>query len=143
VDAEALQSFWRSLTIYAFALVVWISAISLVVGGVAVANTLFASVVERTREIGIRKSVGAKRWQIVVQFLFEAVTLTSTGGLIGILLGWAAAFAVSALSPFPARVTPQLASAGFGVAVASGLVAGLLPALRAARLDPVEALRDE
>jgi putative ABC transport system permease protein len=143
VDADALSTLWKSITYSAFALVIWISSISLVVGGVAIANTMFASVVERTHEIGVRKALGARRRDLHRQFLFEAVTLSFVGGVIGVLLGWLAAIAVGAWSPFPARVTPFLVTAGLSVATLSGLLAGWLPAVRAARLDPVVALREE
>ena len=143
VTAEALQSFWRQFTFSAFALVVLVSSISLVVGGVAIANTLFASVVERTREIGLRKALGARRRDLHRQFLVEAVALSSVGGLIGVALGFLASRAVGAWSPFPALVTPGLVVTAMLVACLSGLIAGWLPAIRAARHDPIEALREE
>ena len=143
IDAEALNTLWKSITYSAFALVIWISSISLVVGGVAIANTMFASVMERTHEIGVRKALGARRRDLHRQFLFEAVTLSFVGGVVGIALGWLAALAVGAWSPFPARVTPFLVITGLAVATLSGLLAGWLPAVRAARLDPVVALREE
>lgn len=143
VTAETLQDLWKSITYLAFALVIWISSISLAVGGVAIANTMFASVVERTREIGIRKALGARRRHVLWQFLIESVSLTFSGGLLGVGLGWAAAAAVAAWSPFPALVTPALIVSGLGVATLSGLLAGWIPAWRASRLDPVVALREE
>jgi putative ABC transport system permease protein len=143
IDAEALNTFWKQLTFAGFALVIWISSISLVVGGVAIANTMFASVMERTHEIGIRKAIGARRRDLRRQFLFEAAALSSLGGILGVLLGWAASKAVEGMTPFPARVTPGLVIAGLLVSTFSGVLAGWLPAARAARLDPVEALREE
>jgi putative ABC transport system permease protein len=143
IDADALNILWKSITFSAFALVIWISSISLVVGGVAIANTMFASIVERTREIGLRKALGARRRDLHRQFLFEAVAQSFVGGLIGVLLGWLVALAVGHWSPFPARVTPFLVGTGLAVATLSGLLAGWLPAMRAARLDPIVALRDE
>jgi len=143
VDAEALQAFWKSITFFAFALMIWISSVSLVVGGVAIANTMFASVVERTREIGIRKAVGARRQHVRLQFLIEAVVLAFLGGAGGVGLGWAAAAAVAAFTPFPARVTAALVTCGLAVATLSGLLAGMLPAIRASRLDPVVAFRED
>lgn len=143
VDADALQGIWRQVTFLAFALVICISSVSLVVGGVAIANTMFASIVERTREIGIRKSLGARRRDIRRQFLLEAALLALVGGLLGVGLGWLVALAVAQFSPFPAQVTPQLVATALAVAIGAGLLAGWLPAVRVARLDPVEALREE
>jgi putative ABC transport system permease protein len=143
IDADALNALWKTITFSAFALVIWISSISLVVGGVAIANTMFASVVERTHEIGVRKALGARRRDLHRQFLVEAIMLSFVGGVLGVLLGWLASLAVGAWSPFPARVTPFLVTTGLTVATVSGLLAGWLPAVRAARLDPVVALREE
>ncbi|HVN75904.1 MAG TPA: ABC transporter permease, partial [Thermoanaerobaculaceae bacterium] len=143
IDADALSDLWKTITKSAFGLVIWISSISLVVGGVAIANTMFASIVERTREIGLRKALGARRRDLHRQFLFEAVAQSFVGGVIGVLAGWLVALAVGHWSPFPARVTPFLVLAGLTVATLSGVLAGWLPAMRAARLDPIVALRDE
>jgi len=143
VDAQALNSLWRNLTFAGFALVIWISSISLVVGGVAIANTMFASVMERTHEIGVRKAIGARRRDVRRQFLFEAAALSFFGGVAGVLLGWAVSKAVEGMTPFPARVTTGLVLTGLAVSTLSGVLAGWLPAARAARLDPVEALREE
>ncbi len=143
IDADALNMLWRNISFSAFALVIWISSISLVVGGVAIANTMFASIVERTREIGLRKALGARRRDLHLQFLFEAVAQSFAGGLVGVLMGWGVALVVGQLSPFPARVTPFLVAAGLLVAALAGLLAGWLPAIRAARLDPIVALREE
>jgi putative ABC transport system permease protein len=143
VTAESLAVFWKQITFAAFLLVVWVSSISLAVGGVAIANTMFASVMERTREIGIRKALGARRGDLMLQFLIEAVALTFVGGLIGILIGWGISAVIASATPIPARVTPMLVATGLSVATLSGLLAGWLPALRAARMDPIVALREE
>jgi putative ABC transport system permease protein len=143
VDGEALLGLWKQVTGLAFALVITISSVSLVVGGVAIANTMFASIVERTKEIGVRKAVGARRRDIRRQFLIEAVLLSLLGGILGTALGFLVSLIVAAASPFPARVTPQLVVTALLVALGAGLVAGWLPAMRVARLDPVEALRAE
>ena len=143
VDASALEALWTQVTLLAFALVTVVSSITLVVSGVAIANTMFASIVERTREIGIRKAMGARRRDIRRQFLFEAVLLALCGGVLGAAVGGGAAWLVSALTPFPATVSPVLVIAALLVAAAAGLAAGWLPAARVARLDPVVALREE
>jgi putative ABC transport system permease protein len=143
VDAEALQILWRTITMFGFTLVIWIASISLLVGGVAIANTMFASIVERTQEIGIRKAIGARRRDIRRQFLFEAVTLSTLGGVAGIGLGWLASKAVEALTPFPAKVSLTLILAGLVVSMLAGVLAGWVPAVRASRFDPVEAIREE
>ncbi|HLV59008.1 MAG TPA: ABC transporter permease [Natronosporangium sp.] len=120
-----------------------IAGISLLVGGVGVANIVLVSVRERFREIGLRKAVGARPRDIAVQFLLEAVLLTGVGGVAGIGLGVAAALVVAATSPVPAVVTWWSVALAFGVSVAVGVAAGVVPAHRAGRLDPVVALRSE
>jgi putative ABC transport system permease protein len=121
-----------------------ISALGLLVGGIGVMNIMLVSVTERTREIGVRKALGARRFDIVLQFLMEAVTLTGIGGLLGIVFAIVTTLLVSALVPsLPSEVPPWAVGAGFGVSVAVGLFFGVWPAFQAARLDPVEALRHE
>ncbi|MFI7021404.1 ABC transporter permease [Micromonospora sp. NPDC049900] len=120
-----------------------IAGISLLVGGVGVSNIMLVSVRERTREIGLRKAVGARPRDIGVQFLLEAVLLTSVGGVTGMALGVGGALLVAALSPIPAAVTWWSLALAFGVSAAVGIVFGVLPAQRAGRLDPVVALRAE
>lgn len=120
-----------------------IAGISLLVGGVGVSNIMLVSVRERFAEIGLRKAVGARSRDIGVQFLFEAVLLTSLGGVLGIGLGVGAALITAALSPVPAAVTAWSMALAFGVSAAVGIIFGVVPALRAARLDPVAALRSE
>ena len=118
-----------------------IAGISLLVGGVGVSNIMLVSVSERTREIGLRKALGARTRDITVQFLLEAVTLTALGGLTGLGLGIAGSHLVAAFAPVPAEVTWWSVALALGTSVAVGLVFGVLPARRAGRLDPVEALR--
>ena len=120
-----------------------IAAISLLVGGVGVSNIMLVSVRERTREIGLRKALGARQRDILVQFLIEAVLLTSIGGLIGIALGVSASLAASALSPLPAQISWWSPLLAFGVSAGVGFFFGVAPARRAGRLDPVVALRTE
>ena len=120
-----------------------IAAISLLVGGIGIMNIMLASVTERTREIGIRRALGARRRDIVLQFLVETVLLSASGGLLGILLGAAIPFAVTRLAGMKTIITWWSPALAFGISALVGVVFGLYPALRAARMDPVEALRHE
>jgi putative ABC transport system permease protein len=121
-----------------------ISALGLLVGGIGVMNVLLMSVTERTREIGVRKAIGARRGDIIAQFLLEAMTLTGLGGLLGLLIAVAVTLLLGALVPSLPSVLPAWAiAAGFTVSLAVGLFFGVWPAVKAARLDPVEALRYE
>ncbi len=121
-----------------------LSAAGLLVGGIGVMNIMLVSVTERTKEIGVRRAVGARRSDIVWQFLTEAVTLTAVGGLIGILIGWLISLGLKQLAPTLPSVVPLWAVLlGFIVSCSVGLVFGLWPAIKAARLDPIEALRYE
>jgi len=118
-------------------------AISLVVGGIVIMNIMLMAVSERTREIGIRKALGAKRRDILAQFVVESATLSVLGAALGIGAGIALAFAVRALSPLPAAVAPWSILVGVGLGIFVGVVAGVYPATRASRLDPIVALRAE
>ncbi|MDH5278048.1 MAG: FtsX-like permease family protein, partial [Actinomycetota bacterium] len=120
-----------------------IAAISLLVGGVGVSNIMLVSVRERTREIGLRKALGARRRDITVQFLIEAVLLTTVGGSIGMLLGVGGSLLVDSVSPLPAVIAWWSLALAFSVSVAVGVFFGVFPARRAGRLDPVVALRTE
>ena len=120
-----------------------IAGISLVVGGIGIMNIMLATVSERTREIGIRRALGAKRRDIVYQFLMETLVISASGGLIGVALGVAVPPLVSRASGIPAVVRPESPIVAFFIALSIGLVFGVYPARRAARMDPVEALRAE
>jgi putative ABC transport system permease protein len=141
--AEQLVSFWEKLSQGIFLSLTGIVSITLVVGGIIIMNVMLVSVTERTREIGIRKALGAKRRAILFQFLVEAVTLTTVGGVIGIALGIFAAALVGAFSPLPYSVNPWSIVIALVIVFAVGVFFGLYPASRASRLDPVVALRHE
>ena len=143
VTAEAAQNVWRGISAGAFALMIFISGISLAVGGIVIMNIMLVSVIERTREIGIRRAVGARRRNILLQFLTEAVLLGLAGGLIGVLLGAAISRTISTVAPLPTLVRPSLVAIGLLIAVVTGVLAGIFPARKAAKLPPVEALRFE
>jgi putative ABC transport system permease protein len=120
-----------------------IAGISLVVGGIGIMNIMLATVTERTREIGIRRALGAKRRDIAAQFLVETLVLSGSGGVLGIGVGFTLAFAVSGLFGLPTIIRLWSPLAAFGVSVMVGLISGIYPARSAALLDPIEALRHE
>ena len=120
-----------------------IAAISLIVGGIGIMNIMLATVTERTREIGIRRALGARKKDIVRQFLIETIVLSVGGGLIGVFLGVLTPFVVSRLADMKTIITPASLVLAFGISAAVGIVFGLYPASRAAALDPIEALRHE
>jgi putative ABC transport system permease protein len=119
----------------------FITGLSLFVGGIGIMNIMFVSVAERTREIGIRKAVGARRRAILMQFLLEAAAICLMGGLVALLLAWPLTLGLQLM--LPARLSLRVAALALGVALVTGLVSGLLPAWRAARMNPVDALRAE
>ncbi len=133
----------NSITKYIYLAMLIITSVGLMVGGIGVMNIMLVSVTERTREIGVRKAIGAKRMNIVLQFLTEAMTLTGAGGVIGIIFGIILGVVVNSFAGFPLAVSLFWIVVGFVVAVGVGLVSGMYPALKAARLDPIEALRYE
>jgi putative ABC transport system permease protein len=141
--SDTLMDFWKSFSQGIFAILIGVVSLSLVVGGIVIMNIMLMVVSERTREIGLRKALGAKRRDIVWQVLTESTTLSLVGGLIGTTLGFTAAMIVAALTPLPARIEPWSVPLGLGMTAVVGLFFGLYPALRAARLDPIEALRRE
>ncbi len=140
---DMLLSFYKNFTRLGFIAIIAIAAISLVVGGIGIMNILLVSVAERTREIGIRKAVGATNRDIMVQFLTEAIVLSLSGGILGLIIGLIFAHLISQFSPLSAAVTPWTIGLGIGFSVTVGIFFGIYPARKAARLDPIEALRYE
>jgi putative ABC transport system permease protein len=140
---DTIVDLYNQLTGAAYLVMIVISSIGLLVGGIGVMNVMLVSVKERTQEIGIRKAIGARSGDILKQFLIEAVFLTATGGVIGILVGYGIAFLVKAATPLPASVTGWSVILGFVVSVSIGIFFGIFPAQKAAKLDPIESLRYE
>ncbi len=141
--AESVMKLYQGLTNGAWFVLVIISSVSLLIGGIVIMNIMLVSVTERTREIGIRKAIGARRRDIMWQFLVEAVTLSSIGGMIGITIGIIFALTIARFTPLPADVELWAVFVGFGVAAGVGIFFGLFPAVKAARLSPIDALRYE
>ena len=143
ITRDSLTDAWNNLTGVVFAAAVGIAGISLLVGGIGIMNIMLVSVTERTREIGIRKSIGAKRRDILWQFIVEAIVLSAVGGIIGIFMGIGLGSLIGAATPLPAAVPVWAVFAGMGFSSAVGLFFGIYPAAKAARLDPIVALRFE
>ena len=141
--ADSLVEFWKKLTSVLFKVIPAVVCIGVVVGGIVIMNIMLMAVNERTREIGVRKSLGATRADIRRQFLIEAITLSSLGGLLGVLGGWTLAVMVSTATPLPARVTGWSIGMALALGAGAGILFGVYPAARAARLDPITALRAE
>jgi putative ABC transport system permease protein len=143
LTSDTLIEFWRSFSAGIFAVLLGIVSLSLVVGGIVIMNIMLMVVSERTREIGLRKALGARRRDIVWQILTESTTLSMIGGLIGTGLGFALAFGVETFTPLPAAIETWSVALGLGMTATVGIFFGLYPAMRAASLDPIEALRRE
>jgi len=143
VTSDTVLGLYRQATTGIFAVLVGVVALSLVVGGIVIMNIMLMVVTERTREIGLRKAVGARRADILWQVLTESVTLSICGGGAGIALGAIISQVIASVTPLPARLEPWSVALGLGITAAVGLFFGLYPALRAARLDPIDALRRE
>ncbi len=141
--ADTYLELYRTLTGGVFALTVGVAAIALLVGGIVIMNIMLVSVTERTREIGVRKALGARRRDVLTQFLVEATTLSLSGGLTGVVAGVAFALLVSLFTPLPAAVSLPSLFLGVGMSCLVGVFFGSYPAWRASRLDPIEALRYE
>jgi len=141
--SDTFLGLYRQATAGIFAVLVGVVALSLVVGGIVIMNIMLMVVSERTREIGLRKALGARRADIMSQVLTESVTLSIFGGIVGLSLGSLAALLISAVTPLPARLEPWSVVLGLGITAGVGLFFGLYPASRAAGLDPIEALRRE
>ncbi len=140
---DSLLDIYNQLTGATALVLTAVSFVALMIGGIGVMNIMLVSVTERTKEIGIRKAVGATRGNILTQFLIEAVALTAIGGIIGLVIGEAASLIMNRYSPLPAYVPLWAIAMGIGISASVGLIFGLWPAWKAARLDPIEALRWE
>ena len=141
--ADALIDFWKNLTRVLFSVIPAIVGIGIVVGGIVIMNIMMMSVTERTREIGVRKALGARSRDIRRQFLVESVVLASVGGILGVLTGWGLAQLVAFASPLPAKVTAWSVGLALSLGAGVGVLFGVYPASRAAELDPIAALRQE
>lgn len=141
--ADALVEFWKNLTRVLFSVIPAIVGIGIVVGGIVIMNIMMMSVTERTREIGVRKAMGARSRDIRRQFLAESIVLATIGGLMGVAAGWGLAGIVAYVSPLPAKVTLWSIALAVGLGAGVGVLFGVYPAARAAQLDPIAALRQE
>jgi len=143
IEPSSLMNLWKSLTGNIFAIAVWVTSVFLVVGGIVIMNIMLASVTERTREIGVRKALGARRRHIIMQFLVESSLLSASGGAIGVVAALAIAALVRAISPVPISTPFFVVLIALVLSTAVGLFFGIYPAMRASRLNPIDALRVE
>lgn len=143
LSSDTFVSLWQRLTAAIAATAVGVVSVFMVVGGIVIMNIMLAAVTERTQEIGIRKSLGARRKDILNQFLVEAATLSATGGLMGVLIAWALAVLIRQITPVPMALPWSSVAIGVGLSALVGLFFGIYPARQASKLDPIEALRVE
>lgn len=143
LTAAGINDLWKSMTTTIFSIALFVVGISLVVGGIVIMNIMLVSVIERTREIGVRKAVGARQRDIVMQFLIESTLLSCIGGAIGIAVAFCVSWGLSNYTPLPAEFPPWAPPVAFFVCTGIGVFFGISPARRAANLDPIEALRTE
>jgi putative ABC transport system permease protein len=143
IAPTSIMGLWNRITGSAFGIAIWITSVFLVVGGVVIMNIMLASVTERTREIGLRKSLGARKRHIILQFMVESSVLAAMGGLLGVILAVALGQLVRAATPIPISTPIFAIVIALVLSTAVGLFFGIYPAMRAARLDPIEALRAE
>jgi putative ABC transport system permease protein len=143
ISSDTFLALYNQATSGIFAILIGVVALSLVVGGIVIMNIMLMVVSERTREIGLRKALGARRRDILWQILTESITLSTFGGMIGTALGFFVAWVISKLSPLPAIVEPWAVLMGISMTAIVGLFFGMYPAMQASKLDPIEALRRE
>ena len=143
VTQDGILKLWNQISQATFLALVVISSIALMVGGIGVMAIMSISVTERTREIGVRRALGARRREVLFQFLTEAAVLTSVGGLLGVILGSAIGVGIHFVTGFPVSLPWWSFALGLGFSASVGIFFGMVPAVRAARLDPIEALRYE
>jgi putative ABC transport system permease protein len=139
--SASIMALWNQITGNLFAVAVALTAVFLVVGGIVIMNIMLASVTERTREIGLRRSLGARRKHIVLQFMTESAVLAAVGGIMGLTLAYGIVALVRAVTPIPVKTPLSAVIISLSVSTAVGLFFGIYPAMRAAKLDPIEALR--
>ena len=141
--ADEAISFWDTISRILFTALPMLVSIALVVGGIVIMNIMLVSVMERTREIGVRKALGARRRDILTQVMIESATLSTVGAALGVAVGLGMAKFIAAVSVMPAAVAPRWIALGVGLGLTVGIIAGVYPATQASRLDPVDALRYE
>jgi putative ABC transport system permease protein len=139
--SASIMALWNQITGNLFAVAVALTAVFLVVGGIVIMNIMLASVTERTREIGLRRSLGARKKHIVLQFMTESAVLAAVGGVMGLTLAYGIVALVRSVTPIPVKTPLSAVIISLSVSTAVGLFFGIYPAMRAAKLDPIEALR--